>query len=126
MAEWVSRIVEPRTLVVGVIGPAVTIGFIAALLTILEAAAERRGASLRRDLGARGWSIALLVVGSASLLSGVVVNALLIPSFVPVDWIPLLVSGPILAGLGVASFVLAWREIRRASLPVDRPVAQKG
>ena len=117
---------DPRTLIIGVVGPIVTMGFVAALFAILQATAARRGASLLCDLGTRGWIIAILVVGAAGMFSGIVVNVLLTPSNLPPTWIPLLVNGPILATIGIASFVLAWKQVLRGLSRIDPQATQKG
>ena len=106
--------------------PVVSLGITAVLFLILHGFAVRRGGSIMRDLGARGWVVALLVVFASSLFSAVVVNALVAPYNVPVDWTPLLIEGPILAALGAGVFFLAWR-VLASSLPArPTPVAQKG
>ncbi len=116
---------DTRSLII-LLGPVITIGFVGALLGILQFLAVRRGGSLRGTLGARGWVIALQVFFAASLFSGIVVNAMMTPHNVPVDWTPILIEGPLIGALGVAVFVMACRGLAR-KLPVHpTPVSQKG
>ena len=116
---------DTRTLII-LVGPVITIGFVGALFGILQFLAVRRRGSLKENLGARGWVIALQVVFAASLFSGIDVNAMMTPYNVPVDWTPILVWGPLIGALGVGAFIMACRGLAR-NLPLHpAPASQKG
>jgi len=108
------------------VGPVITIGIVGVLFGILQFLAPRRGRSLRENLAAGGWVIALEVVFAASMFSGILVNVLMTPYNVPVDWTPILLEGPLLGALGVAAFLMACRGVGR-NLPFHpTPASQKG
>jgi len=117
--------VDVRSTII-LVGPVITIGFVGALFGILQFLAVRRGGSVTKNLGAGGWVIGLQVFFAASLFSGIVVNAMMTPFNVPVDWTPILVWGPLIGALGVAVFVMACRRLAR-NLPIrPAPASQKG
>src|SRR3989454_710438 len=68
------------------VGPVITIGIVGVLFGILQFLAAHRGGSLRENFGAGGWVIALEVLFAASIFSGIIVNILMTPYNVPVDW----------------------------------------
>ena len=108
------------------VSPVITIGIVGVLFGILQFLAARRGGSLRENFGAGGWIIALEVLFAASLFAGVLVNVLMTPYNVPVDWTPILIWGPLLGALGVAAFLMACRGVGR-NLPIHpAPASQKG
>jgi len=64
---------DTRTRII-LVGPVITIGFVGVLFGVLQFLSVRRGGSVRENLGAGGWVIALEVVFAASLFSGIVVT----------------------------------------------------
>ena len=113
-------------LIVVLVAPIATIAFVAVLLGILHERARRRGGSLLKNLGSRGWVVAIQVVFAAGLFSGILTNALITPYNFPVDWTPVLLEGPILGALGLAVFFMAWREVARTFGDLRTRVPQKG
>lgn len=96
-----------------VVGPAATLGFVAALLAILQWVAQRRGGSLLRDLGARGWVVALEVVLAAGLFSSIIASVVQAPYNIPPSWDGVLMNGVISGALGVGVFLVAFRQVDR-------------
>ena len=108
------------------VGPVITIGIVGVLFGVLQFLAARRGGSLRENFVAGGWVIALEILFAASIFSGIIVNILMTPYNVPVDWTPILLEGPLLGALGVAAFLMACRGVGR-NLPFHpTPASQKG
>src|SRR5436309_5057517 len=70
------------------VAPVITIGIVGVLFGILQFLAARRGGSLLENFGAGGWVIAFEVLFAAGVFSGVIVNVLMTPYNVPVDWTP--------------------------------------
>jgi hypothetical protein len=70
------------------VAPVITVGIVGVLFSILQFLAARRGGSLRENFGVGGWVIALEVLFAASMFSRILVNVLMTPYNVPVDWTP--------------------------------------
>lgn len=106
--------------------------FVAILFAILHLEAKRRGGSIWKDIGPKGWIVAILTAFSAGLFASVVVNGLQTPYNVPLDWTPFLIEAPIFAGVGLLVFAVARREFLRASPkqastsapPMPRPMSR--
>lgn len=96
------------------------------LLLLLEGIAVRRGGSILRNMGARGWLMAFLLVFAAEQFSGVVTMALAISSRVPVDWTLAIVWGLVFGGLGGGARYFAWRLLVLERPPLPSPSPQKG
>jgi hypothetical protein len=92
--------IDPRTVVVSVVSPIVTIAFSGALFGALHLSLRRRGRSMFGDFGLAGWAIAFLILTAASLFSGVVTQVVVTPYNVPLDWTPALVYGAIATAAG--------------------------
>ncbi len=108
------------------VGPVITIGIVGVLFGILQFLAARRGGSLLENFGAGGWVIAFEVLFAAGVFSGVIVNVLMTPYNVPVDWTPILIWGPLLGALGVAAFLMACRIVGNHRPVHPAPASQKG
>jgi len=108
------------------VAPVITIGIVGVLFGILQFLAARRGGSLLENFGAGGWVIAFEVLFAAGVFSGVIVNVLMTPYNVPVDWTPILIWGPLLGALGVAAFLMACRSVGNHRPVHPAPASQKG
>jgi hypothetical protein len=104
-----------------------TIGFAAMQLFILHGYAVRHGGSMLKNLGARGWAIALAVVFAAGMFSNVVMLVLLIAFNVPsVDWTMAIFLGAIYGAVGTGISFLAWRALDGGLPQGPAPAPQKG
>src|SRR5436309_15816274 len=91
------------------VAPVITIGIVGVLFGILQFLAARCGGSLLENFGAGGWVIAFEVLFAAGVSSGVIVNVLMTPYTAPVDWTPILTSGPLHGAGGAGPFLMACR-----------------
>ena len=105
-----------------ILAQAIPWAILALLFTILHLEAMRRGSSIWRDIGARGWVVALLAAFSAGLFASIIVNGLQTPPNVPPSWATFLVEAPIYAGVAILVFLIARRVfLKSMPVPPDRP-----
>lgn len=119
-----SPVIDERGYIQATVGPLSTLGFVGAMLGILNSLAHRRGFSIFVDAGKAGWVSALLMIFAATLFSGVVTLILVTPYNYPPDWTPAIGYGAVAGTMGVAAFLTACRVILRGR-PYRRGVGSR-